>query len=103
MGMALVSINCPVCKALNEYEMPEGQSQCMCRTCRAVFTIALECRVIPADKFYRDPAWLATEYIEMGRTMQDIASEFSVSPMTICHWLRRHDIKTRSRGRRRFI
>ena len=102
-NMALVAFRCSVCGAPNEYDVPIGVHDCQCQKCNVIFTVTFDCHLTPADKFYRDPKWLRTEYLDNGRTMGDIAKDFSVSPMTICHWLKRHQIKTRSRGRKSLL
>ena len=50
---------------------------------------------------YHDKDWLHEEYVVKGRTMADIANQFSITPMSIHQWLGKHDIATRSRGRRK--
>lgn len=50
---------------------------------------------------YRDKEWLIDQYTKAGRSMASIANQFGVSPMTIQTWLRKHDIETRNRGRRK--
>ena len=52
------------------------------------------------EKKYRDRDWLANQYINEERTMQEIGDMFGVSPMTIYTWLSKFDIPTRARGRR---
>jgi hypothetical protein len=52
-------------------------------------------------KYYRDPKWLADAYLMQGRTMQDIATEFDISPAAVNQWLVKHDIPTRPRGQKR--
>jgi len=47
-------------------------------------------------KKYHNGEWLHQEYIEKRRTTTDIADECGVSGATICDWLDRHDIQTRS-------
>lgn len=64
------------------------------------FVVALKVSQINKERKYKDRTWLVKAYIEEGRTMQDIADEFNVSPMTIYTWLGRFDIPTRQRGRR---
>ena len=39
---------------------------------------------------YKDLNWLKHQYYEVGRTIQDIASEQGVSMMTIRNWLDKH-------------
>ena len=50
---------------------------------------------------YRNKGWLETQYIGHGRTMQSIADQFGLSPMSICKWLHKFNIPTRPRGRSR--
>ena len=53
------------------------------------------------DPLYRDPSWLMTEYVEKERTMAEIADQFGITPTAVNQWLLKHEIPTRSRGRRR--
>ncbi len=57
--------------------------------------------VMPSEKAYRDAEWLNEEYTVKGRTMKSIADQFGVTPMSIHQWLGKHNIPTRSRGRRK--
>lgn len=50
-------------------------------------------------RHYRDAVWLREAYVEERRSMQNIASEFGITPAAINQWLNKHDIPTRSRGR----
>jgi hypothetical protein len=61
----------------------------------------VEIRYGPAleEAAYRDKKWLAAEYIKGRRSMQSIATQCGVSPMTIWLWLDKHDIPKRGRGR----
>jgi len=52
------------------------------------------------NKWYRNKAWLIDNYINKNRTMADIAEKANVTPATINQWLVKHEIPTRSRGRR---
>ena len=51
----------------------------------------------PAPK-YRNREWLHHHYINEERTMADIAEETKVTPMSIQHWLDKHEIPTRPAG-----
>tara|TARA_R110001592_G_scaffold104354_3_gene293710 strand:+ start:13045 stop:13359 length:315 start_codon:yes stop_codon:yes gene_type:complete len=53
-----------------------------------------------SKKLYRDEEWLRNAYTVENKTMAELGSLFDVSPMTICTWLERFGIETRSRGRR---
>lgn len=52
------------------------------------------------NKLYRNREWLVENYINKNRTMADIADKANVTPATINQWLVKHEIPTRSRGRR---
>jgi len=54
---------------------------------------------VPKEKLYRDSSWLRNEYLVKGRTIASIANQFSITPMSIHQWLRKHGIETRPRGR----
>lgn len=64
------------------------------------YSIQVKVKKINLEKNYKNRDWLVKAYIDESRTMQDIADEYDVSPMTIYTWLKRFDIPTRSRGRR---
>jgi len=51
------------------------------------------------DPLYRDEIWLNKQYVEMERSMADIADQFGITPAAINQWLNKYDIPTRSRGR----
>jgi len=50
------------------------------------------------DPLYRDRDWLYRKYAVEGLTCSAIGDMFSVSPMAIYKWLKKHDIPTRPRG-----
>ncbi|MBT4406420.1 MAG: hypothetical protein HOC79_00920 [Euryarchaeota archaeon] len=52
------------------------------------------------DKAYRDRDWLIDAYHSQNKTLQEIADETGVTPMTINQWLVKHSIPSRPRGRR---
>jgi len=101
MTEARLIVNCPECGMKNDYDVVANiENVCECRSCAVIYEVVIATRTIPDAAHYRDEVWLHHEYWERDRTMADIASDFAVSPMTICHWLKRHAIPTRSRGRR---
>jgi len=51
-------------------------------------------------KPYQDKDWLIDYYVKQQMTMADIATLCDCTPATINQWLVRHNIATRSRGRR---
>lgn len=65
----------------------------------SVLLIVKACMVEP-QKLYRDEAWLRNAYLTDNKTMAELGAMFNVSPMTICTWLEKFGIETRSRGRR---
>lgn len=62
--------------------------------------LTLEASIISPEKLYRNEEWLRNAYLTENKTMAELGSLFDVSPMTICTWLERFGIETRSRGRR---
>lgn len=99
----VVKVCCPQCASTNEYDIQDNlENVCECNACHTLFEIIVTTRNIPDSPFYRERDWLLENYNIQDRTLADIASEFGVTPMTIHHWLRRHDIPTRSRGRKVF-
>src|SRR5208283_599917 len=44
---------------------------------------------------FRDKEFLKKEYLDKGRTEDDIAKEFSVTSNAISYWIRKHGIPTR--------
>ena len=63
--------------------------------------INVSCNVIPETPMYRDKVWLHEGYVVKARTIQSIASQFGLTPMSIHGWLKKLEIPTRSRGRRK--
>jgi hypothetical protein len=63
------------------------------------FNLAYNIKEVHPTPLFRNKQWLLDEYVEKGRPMQSIADEFGVSAMAICHWLQKHNIDTRPRGR----
>ena len=63
------------------------------------YLLTYKVKKIQPIPLFRNKEWLTEEYITKERTMQSIANEFGVSSMAICHWLQKHDIDTRPRGR----
>ena len=53
------------------------------------------------DPLYRDPLWLMEQYVKKERSMADIADQFGITPTAIHQWLLKHDIPTRSKGRKK--
>jgi hypothetical protein len=62
---------------------------------------AEEARDAGTPEELEDREWLRREYRDEERTCADIADEVDVTPLTVSNWLRRHDIETRGRHRRR--
>ena len=62
--------------------------------------LTLEASIISPEKLYRNEEWLRGAYLGENKTMAELGAMFDVSPMTICTWLERFGIETRSRGRR---
>ena len=62
--------------------------------------LVISAHIVESKKLYRDEAWLRNAYLGEGKTMAELGSMFNVSPMTICTWLDKFGIETRSRGRR---
>lgn len=66
-----------------------------------VLVVEVKHFVKPAKPMYHRKEWLYEEYVTNNRTMADIAAQFGITPMSIYQWLGKHDIPTRSRGRRK--
>jgi len=47
-------------------------------------------------KKYRDREWLFEHYVEMNKTMKDMATEVGVSKQSIYRWMKKHGIERRS-------
>jgi hypothetical protein len=69
-------------------------------TNNSVLLVVKACYVTP-QKLYRNEEWLRNAYLTEEKTMAELGSMFNVSPMTICTWLEKFGIETRSRGRRK--
>lgn len=64
------------------------------------YTLEINVAKIPNKPLYQDRTWLTKEYVDKQRTMQEIADQFGVTPMSIHGWIRKFDIPSRPRGRR---
>jgi len=64
------------------------------------YIVEINVSKIPNKPLYQDRAWLTKEYVDKQRTMQEIADQFGVTPMSIHGWIRKFDIPSRPRGRR---
>lgn len=62
--------------------------------------LKIETRLLNQEKLYRNEEWLRENYVKNEMTMAQIGKMFAVSPMTVCTWLEKFGIDTRSRGRR---
>jgi len=64
-----------------------------------VMVASIKITETPKVKLYRNRDWLYEEYAVKCRTMQDIADQFNITPMSIHQWLKKLEIDTRPRGR----
>ena len=62
--------------------------------------VSVELTKANQDKPYRNRDWLADAYHTKEMTLAEIGRLCGVSPMTINQWLVKHNIPSRSRGRR---
>lgn len=60
----------------------------------------IEYGFLDSENAYQDKDWLVQTYVKQQKTMAEIARICGCSPMTVHLWLQKHDIPTRSRGRR---
>jgi|TARA_R100001463_G_scaffold23790_2_gene56847 hypothetical protein len=65
-----------------------------------VLVVEIKHFIKPTKPLYHRKDWLEQEYIGKNRTMAEIARQFGITPMSIHQWLVKHNIPTRSRGRR---
>ena len=104
--MAIIELTCPLCDSvvgmnlINLKTMESDTKTITCSECSKLFKF--EYRVMPFEdrKNYKNKVWLHEQYVVKNRTMKEIADACGKSPMTIQGWLRKHDITSRSRGRR---
>ena len=104
--MAIIQLTCPLCDSvvgmnlINLKTMESDTKTITCSQCSKLFK--LEYRIMPFEdrKNYKNKAWLHEQYVVKNRTMKEIADACGKSPMTIQGWLKKHDIASRSRGRR---
>ena len=66
-----------------------------------VLVVEVKHFIKPAKPLYHRKEWLEEQYLSNNRTMADIAEQFGITPMSIHQWLTKHNIPTRSRGRRK--
>ena len=85
-------------------EMPShieiGQTYEIKSTDNTSVLLVVKACIITPEKLYRDAEWLSNAYTVQNKTMAELGTMFNVSPMTICTWLDKFGIDTRSRGRR---
>ena len=99
-------VSCPKCGEHilfdKQLEIPLSEARIVqsCNNCQTDVFLLVKYGIQPAEELYRDANWLFDAYVVQGRTLADIGKEFGVSSMTIQYWLRQHDIKARSRGRK---
>lgn len=55
------------------------------------------------EESYKEREWLYREYVEKGRSTNDIAEDFDISHAEICRYLHRNDIRTGERDRYKYI
>lgn len=91
---------CRKCEEENALETTAKQVIIGCNGCGSNHTIQASVSLLTDKPRYREKVWLERQYAKEGRTMQSIADDFGVSPMTIYGWLKQHDIRTRGRGTR---
>ena len=99
-------VSCPSCGTHvsfdKQLEIPMSESRLLqpCPNCQADVFLLAKYGLQPAEALYQDAEWLFAAYVANGRTLADIAKECGVSSMTVQYWLRNHNIKARSRGRK---
>ena len=102
----IMRVSCPSCGTHvsfdKQLEIPMSESRILqtCPTCQADVFLLAKYGLQPTEALYQDAEWLFAAYIANGRTLADIAKECGVSSMTVQYWLRQHNIKARSRGRK---
>jgi hypothetical protein len=52
---------------------------------------------IQMPPLYKSKAWMYKRYVEDQKTLQQIATEASATPMTIYNWLVKHEIIKQNR------
>ena len=77
----------------------EGQQTIAVKVGEVPYRVHIRYGPILDEAAYREKKWLVTEYVKGKRSMQSIATQCGVSPMTIWLWLDKHSIPKRSRGR----
>lgn len=82
-----------------EIEIETG-TQCLITIKGEPHWVNVELTKANQDKPYRSRDWLADAYHTKEMTLAEIGRLCGVSPMTINQWLVKHNIPSRSRGRR---
>ena len=83
----------------NDENSPNSQVEHEFEIDGRVMIASIKITETPTEKLYRNRDWLVQEYAVNCRTMQDIADQFNITPMSIHQWLKKLSIPTRSRGR----
>lgn len=73
--------------AIESVQQPEETSQPAGET---------DVATLSPEQTYRSEQWLRTQYHTQQNTQSEIAQQVGVAQETICRWLNRHDIETRS-------
>ena len=93
-------INCPSCLEVETYMFSIGLTNTYsCSKCGKELTV--EISQTEKSPLYKDKDWLIENYIDEQKSMSTLARMTGVSPMTICQWLNKFEIPTRSRGRKK--
>lgn len=99
-------VSCPSCGTHvsfdKQLEIPMSESRLVqsCPNCQADVFLIAKYGLQPNEPLYQEAEWLFNAYVTNSRTLADIGKECGVSSMTIQYWLRNHNIKARSRGRK---
>ena len=101
--MYLIATNCPSCQhpltvRVDSLDPGLHKKTYTCRNCieriRFEYKLAME----KGKRLYVKEDWMRRQYLDEGKTMQEIADICGCTAMTIRDWLIKHRIETRNRG-----
>lgn len=101
--MYLIQANCPSCDheftiRLDSIEAGTHNKTYTCISCAERVRFQYNLSMTTGKRLYVNSSWMRNQYLDQGKTMQEIAEICGVTAMTIRDWLIKHNIPTRSRG-----
>ena len=101
--MFLIDTNCPSCTnpltiRIDVLGPGWDRKTYTCSKCLEKIVFEYKLSMERGKRLYVKSDWMRAQYIDEGKTMQEIADICGCSAMTIRDWLLKHNIATRNRG-----